>query len=202
VSHMPVDVQALGIDFFAFSGHKMFGPTGIGVLWGRYEVLASMPPFQGGGDMIRTVTFEKTTYQDPPHRFEAGTPAIVEVIGLSAAVDYLQSVGLVQIAAHEHELLQYGTRVLKQIPGLRLIGEAKHKAGILSFALEGIHPHDIGTLLDEAGIAIRAGHHCAQPTMARYGVPATARASLGPYNTTADLDALVLAIQNIQAMFA
>lgn len=202
IAHMPIDVQALGIDFLAFSGHKMFGPTGIGVLWGKYDLLASLPPFEGGGDMIRTVTFEKTTYQDPPHRFEAGTPAIVEVVGLSAAVDYLMSVGLSRIEQHERELLAYGTKALKALPGLRLIGEAPHKGGILSFALEGIHPHDIGTLLDEEGIAIRAGHHCAQPTMARFGVAATARASLGPYNTRADIDALAAAIVRLQAMFA
>jgi cysteine desulfurase / selenocysteine lyase len=201
IAHMPVHVGDLGIDFFAFSGHKMFGPTGIGILWGRYDLLAAMPPFQGGGDMIQTVTFEKTTYQTPPHRFEAGTPAIAEVIGLSAAVDYLQQVGLSAIHAHEQALLAYGTQVLQQVPGLRLIGQAKDKGGILSFSLEGVHPHDIGTLLDEEGIAIRAGHHCAQPTMARFGVPATARASFGPYNTPADIDALASALRRIHAMF-
>lgn len=201
IAHMPVNVTELGIDFFAFSGHKMFGPTGIGILWGRYDLLASMPPFQGGGDMIQTVTFEKTTYQTPPHRFEAGTPAIAEVIGLSAAVEYLQRVGLPAIHSHEQALLAYGTRVLQEVPGLTLIGQAKDKGGILSFSLAGVHPHDIGTLLDEEGIAIRAGHHCAQPTMARFGVPATARASLGPYNTTADIDALAAALRRIHALF-
>ena len=201
-SHMRVDVQALGADFYAFSGHKIFGPTGIGILWGRMELLKSMPPWQGGGDMIRRVTFEKTTYQEPPHRFEAGTPAIVEVVGLGVAVDWLQSVGLDKIAAHEHALLEYGTRLLSEIPGLTLIGTAPEKGGVLGFSLEGIHPHDIGTLLDMDGIAIRAGHHCAQPTMDRFGVPATARASLGPYNTESDLDALVAGIKKLQKMFA
>jgi len=202
ISHMPVDVQALGADFYAFSSHKMFGPTGAGILYGRYELLEKMPPFMGGGDMIRQVTFEKTTFQDPPHRFEAGTPSIVEVLGLGTAVDYLESVGLANIAAHEHALLEYGTRLLSGISGLRLIGTAEKKAGILGFTLEGIHPHDIGTMLDMEGIAIRAGHHCAQPTMERFGVPATARASLGPYNTEADLDALAKALEKIKGMFA
>ncbi len=201
ISHRRVNVRELGADFFAFSGHKMFGPTGIGILYGRHDLLANMPPFQGGGDMIRTVTFETTTYQDPPHRFEAGTPAIVEVVGLAAAVDYLLGVGLDRIAAHEHALLEYGTKLLSDIPGLRLIGTAPEKSGVLSFALDGVHPHDIGTLLDMDGISIRAGHHCAQPTMARFGVPATARASLAPYNTEADLDALAAGIRKIQGMF-
>ncbi len=202
ISHMPVDVRALGADFYAFSSHKMFGPTGVGILYGRYELLEKMPPFQGGGDMIRQVTFEKTTFQDPPHRFEAGTPSIVEVLGLGAAIDYLESVGLENIAAHEHALLEYGTRLLSGISGLKLIGTAEHKAAVLGFTLEGVHPHDIGTLLDMEGLAIRAGHHCAQPTMERFGVPATARASLGPYNTEADLDALAKALEKIKGMFA
>ena len=201
ISHMPVDVQELGADFYAFSSHKMFGPTGVGILYGRYELLEKMPPFQGGGDMIRQVTFEKTTFQDPPYRFEAGTPSIAEVVGLGAAVDYLQAVGLENIAAHEHALLEYGTKSLAGIPGVRLIGTAAHKGAILGFELDGVHPHDIGTLLDMDGIAIRAGHHCAQPTMQRFGVPATARASLGPYNTEADLDALAAGIQKIREMF-
>jgi len=201
ISHMPVDVQDLGADFFAFSSHKMFGPTGVGILHGRYELLEKMPPFLGGGDMIRQVTFEKTTFQDPPYRFEAGTPAIAEVVGLGAAVDYLQSIGLANIAKHEHALLEYGTRVLTEIPGLKLIGTAKEKAAVLGFVLEGIHPHDIGTLLDMEGIAIRAGHHCAQPTMERFCVPATARASFAPYNTEADIDALAAGIRKIQKMF-
>jgi cysteine desulfurase/selenocysteine lyase len=202
ISHMPVDVQALGADFYAFSSHKMFGPTGVGILYGRYELLEKMPPYQGGGDMIRQVTFAKTTYQAPPHRFEAGTPSIAEVVGLGAAVDWLLEVGLDKIQAHEHALLEYGTKVLSEIPGLKLIGTAPEKAGVLSFVLEGIHPHDIGTLLDMEGIAIRAGHHCAQPVMERFGVPATARASLGPYNTEADLDTLAAGIRKIQKLFA
>lgn len=203
-SHLKVDVQALGADFYAFSGHKIFGPTGIGVLWGRMELLKTMPPWQGGGDMIRRVTFDKTTYQDPPHRFEAGTPAITEVVGLGAAVDWLHATGLDHIAALEHALLEYGTRLLEDIPGVRLIGTAPLalKGGVLGFVVDGVHPHDIGTLLDQDGIAIRAGHHCAQPTMDRFGVPATARASLGPYNTEADLDALAEGIRKIQRMFA
>ena len=201
ISHMAVDVQDLDADFYAFSGHKMFGPTGVGILYGKLAILESMPPYQGGGDMIMKVTFEKTTYQAPPHRFEAGTPAIVEVLGLGAAVDYLKKVGLDRIAAHEHALLEYGTAVLKDVPGLRLIGTAADKGSILSFTLEGVHPHDIGTLLDEDGIAIRAGHHCAQPTMDRFGVPATARASLGPYNDASDLDALAKGLRRIGEMF-
>jgi cysteine desulfurase/selenocysteine lyase len=202
ISHQTVDVQALGADFYAFSSHKMFGPTGVGVLYGRYDLLKAMPPYQGGGDMIRRVTFEKTTYQDPPHRFEAGTPSIVEVVGLGAAIDWITGIGLPAIAAHEHALLTYGTPLLSGIPGLRLIGTAPEKAGVLGFVLDGIHPHDIGTLLDQEGIAIRAGHHCAQPAMDRFGVPATARASLGPYNTESDLDALAEGIRKIQGMFA
>jgi cysteine desulfurase/selenocysteine lyase len=202
IAHLPVDVQALGADFYAFSSHKMFGPTGVGILYGRYELLEKMPPYQGGGDMIRQVTFEKTTFQNPPHRFEAGTPSIAEVVGLGAAVDWILSVGLDRIAAHEHALLEYGTKVLSALPGLTLIGTAPEKAGVLGFVLDGIHPHDIGTLLDQEGIAIRAGHHCAQPVMERFNVPATARASLGPYNTEADLDALAEGIRKIQKMFA
>ncbi len=201
VSHMAVDVRDLDADFYAFSGHKMFGPTGIGILYGKYALLESMPPYQGGGDMIMRVTFEKTTYQAPPYRFEAGTPAIVEVLGLGAAVDYLKKVGLDRIAAHEAGLLEYGTAVLKEVPGLRLIGTAADKGSILSFTLDGVHPHDIGTLLDEDGIAIRAGHHCAQPTMDRFGVPATARASMGPYNDASDLDALAKGLKRIGEMF-
>jgi cysteine desulfurase/selenocysteine lyase len=202
IAHLPVDVQALDVDFYAFSSHKMFGPTGVGILYGRYALLEKMPPYQGGGDMIRQVTFAKTTYQNPPHRFEAGTPSIAEVVGLGAAVDWIQSVGLDKIAAHEHALLEYGTKLLKAIPGVTLIGTAPEKAGVLGFVLEGIHPHDIGTLLDQEGIAIRAGHHCAQPVMERFNVPATARASMGPYNTESDLDALADGIRKIQKMFA
>jgi cysteine desulfurase/selenocysteine lyase len=202
ISHTTVDVQDLGADFYAFSSHKMFGPTGVGILYGRYDLLEGMPPYQGGGDMIRQVTFEKTTYQTPPHRFEAGTPSIAEVVGLGAAVDWMRGIGLDKIEAHEHALLEYGTKLLSEIPGLTLIGTATQKGGILGFVLEGIHPHDIGTMLDMDGIAIRAGHHCAQPVMARFGVPATARASLGPYNTEGDLDALAAGIRKIQKMFA
>ena len=201
ISHMTVDVRDLDADFYAFSGHKMFGPTGIGILYGKYALLDAMPPYQGGGDMIMKVTFEKTTFQAPPHRFEAGTPAIVEVLGLGAAIDYLKKIGLDNIAAHEAGLLEYGTAVLQDVPGLRLIGTAAHKGSILSFTLDGVHPHDIGTLLDEDGIAIRAGHHCAQPTMDRFGVPATARASMGPYNDSSDLDALAKGLKRIGEMF-
>lgn len=201
IAHMPVDVRALDADFFAFSGHKMFGPTGIGILYGKLSLLEKMPPYQGGGDMIMKVTFAKTTYQAPPHRFEAGTPPIAEAVGLGAAIDYINRVGLDRIAAHEAALLEYGTALLKDIPGLRLIGTSPHKASILGFVLDGVHPHDIGTLLDEEGIAIRAGHHCAQPTMERFGVPATARASLGPYNDSSDLDALAAGIRKVIEMF-
>jgi len=201
IAHTQVDVRDLDADFYAFSGHKMFGPTGIGILYGKLAILESMPPYQGGGDMIMRVTFAKTTYQAPPHRFEAGTPPIAEVVGLGVAVDWLHMTGLDKIAAHEHALLDYGTAVLQQVPGLKLIGTAREKAGILSFTLEGVHPHDIGTLLDEDGIAIRAGHHCAQPTMDRFGVPATARASLGPYNDYSDLDALAKGLRRVGEMF-
>lgn len=201
IAHMPVDMRALDADFFVFSGHKMFGPTGIGILYGKLALLEKMSPYQGGGDMIMKVTFEKTTYQAPPHRFEAGTPPIAEAVGLGAAIDYLNKVGLDRIAAHEAALLAYGTALLKDIPGLRLIGTAPHKASILGFVLDGVHPHDIGTLLDEEGIAIRAGHHCAQPTMERFGVPATARASLGPYNDASDLDALASGIRKVIEVF-
>ncbi len=200
--HMKVDVQALDADFYAFSGHKIFGPTGIGILYGKMALLESMPPYQGGGDMIQKVTFAKTTYQTPPHRFEAGTPPIVEVVGLGTAIDYVQEVGLDNMAAHEHALLLYGTEQLQKIPELRIIGNAKDKATVLSFYLDAVHPHDIGTLLDEEGIAIRAGHHCAQPTMDRFGVPATARASFGPYNTYEDIDALVRGIHKVLELFA
>ena len=202
IAHMKVDVQAMDADFFVFSGHKMFGPTGIGILYGKMAHLEKMPPYQTGGDMIQRVTFEKTTYQAPPYRFEAGTPPIVEVVGLGAAVEYLNRIGLDRIAAHEAALLEYGTAVLKDIPGLTLIGTSPHKASILGFTLKDIHPHDIGTLLDGEGIAIRAGHHCAQPTMDRFGVPATARASLGPYNQPSDLDALGQGIRKVIEMFS
>jgi cysteine desulfurase/selenocysteine lyase len=200
--HMKVDVQALGADFYVFSGHKVFGPTGIGILYGKHALLEAMPPYQGGGDMIRSVTFEKTLYNQLPYKFEAGTPNMAGVIGLAAALDYVSAVGLDAIAAHEHELLLYGTAALSTIPGLRLIGTAKQKAGVLSFVMDDIHPHDIGTVLDRQGIAIRTGHHCAQPLMQRFGIPATARASLAMYNTTGELDALVEGIHKLQEVFA
>jgi cysteine desulfurase/selenocysteine lyase len=200
-AHLPVDVQALGCDFYAFSGHKMYGPTGIGVLYGRAELLERMPPFLGGGDMILYVTFERTVYNTIPFKFEAGTPNIAGTIGLGAAIDYLNGLGMERVAAWEHELLAYGTEVLSAIPGLRLLGTAREKAGVLSFVLDGIHPHDIGTILDREGIAIRTGHHCAQPVMDRLGVPATARASLAFYNTKAEIDALARGIRKVQEMF-
>jgi cysteine desulfurase/selenocysteine lyase len=202
VPHMKVDVQALDADFYAFSGHKLFGPTGTGVLYGKTKLLNAMPPYQGGGDMIRTVTFEKTTYNDLPYKFEAGTPNIAGGIGLGAAIDYVNGIGLDKIAAYEHELLVYGTEALSDIPGLRLIGTAREKAAVLSFVMEGIHPHDIGTVLDRMGIAVRTGHHCAQPVMDRFGVPATTRASLAFYNTTAEIDALAAGLRKVKEMFA
>jgi cysteine desulfurase/selenocysteine lyase len=195
VAHLPVDVQELDCDFYVFSGHKVLGPTGIGILYGKADFLEDMPPYQGGGDMILSVTFEKTRYNTLPYKFEAGTPHIAGVVGLGAALDYLRGIGLDRIAAYEQALLAYGTDVLLAIPGLRLIGTAKEKAGVLSFVLEGIHAHDIGTILDQEGIAIRAGHHCAMPVMQRFGVPATARASLAFYNTRGELDALGRAIR-------
>jgi cysteine desulfurase / selenocysteine lyase len=202
VPHMKVDVQALDCDFYAISGHKMFGPTGIGVLWGKTKLLRSMPPWQGGGDMIRTVTFEKTTYNTIPHKFEAGTPHIEGGIGLGAAVDYLNRIGMDAIGAYEHELLAYGTEALAEVPGLRIVGTAREKASVLSFVMEGIHPHDIGTVLDRQGIAVRTGHHCAQPVMDRFGVPATTRASLAFYNTTAEIDALVAGLHKVKEIFS
>ncbi|MEK7681551.1 MAG: cysteine desulfurase, partial [Chloroflexota bacterium] len=197
VPHMAVDVRKMGCDFYVFSGHKVFGPTGIGVVYGRAELLEAMPPYQGGGDMIMSVTFEKTTYNSLPYKFEAGTPHISGAIGLGAAIDYVTALGLDRIAAYEHELLDYGARRLAAIDGLRTIGTAKHKASILSFVLEGVHPHDIGTILDGEGIAIRTGHHCTQPLMDRFGVPATARASLAFYNTREEIDALARGMQRV-----
>jgi cysteine desulfurase/selenocysteine lyase len=199
--HLAIDVVDLDCDFYVFSGHKVYGPSGIGVLYGKAERLEAMPPWQGGGDMIASVTFEKTTYNVIPHKFEAGTPNIAGVIGLGVAIDYVTGLGLPRIAAHEDELLRYGTERLQAIPGLRIVGTAKHKAGVLSFVLDGIHPHDVGTVLDYEGIAIRTGHHCAQPVMDRYGLPATARASLACFNTRADLDALARGIVKVQEMF-
>lgn len=202
VPHMYVDVQDLDCDFFVCSGHKMFGPTGIGVCYGKAELLDAMPPYQSGGDMIRTVTFEKTTYNSLPYKFEAGTPHIEGAIGLGAAIDYLNGIGMDRITAYEKELLAYGTETLRSIDGLRLIGTAKKKASVLSFCLEGVHPHDIGQVLDEEGIAIRAGHHCAQPVMERFGVPATARASLAFYNTSEEFDVMAQAIEKAKKVFA
>ena len=198
--HMAVDVAALDADFYVFSGHKLYGPTGVGVLWGRAELLASMPPWQGGGAMIETVSFETTTYAPPPQRFEAGTPAIAEVIGLAAAVDYVESIGLDVIAAHEAELVAAAREALSRINSVTLFGPAA-SAGILSFAVRGVHPHDIGTILDESGVAIRAGHHCAQPLMALLGVPATARASFGIYNDLNDVARLVAGIERVTRIF-
>jgi cysteine desulfurase / selenocysteine lyase len=201
VAHMPVDVRALDCDFYAFSGHKVFGPTGIGVLYARASLLDVMPPYQGGGDMISAVTFERTLYNVPPYKFEAGTPDIAGAIGLAAALEYVEAIGLDHVNAHEHELLAYGTAALSQVPGLRLTGTAAHKAGILAFVLEGVHPHDIGTILDREGVAIRTGHHCCQPLMDRLGVPATARASLALYNTREEVDALARALDKVREVF-
>ena len=201
VPHMAVDVRELDCDFYVFSGHKVFGPTGIGVLYGKERLLEEMPPYQGGGDMIRSVTFEKTTYNELPYKFEAGTPDIAGAIGLGAAIDYVRRIGMENIRAHERDLLDYGTRAVEQIPGLRLIGTAREKASVLSFIIDGIHPHDIGTILDREGVAVRTGHHCAQPVMDRFGVPATTRASLALYNTPEDIDALVLGLRRVQEVF-
>ncbi|MDR3701617.1 MAG: cysteine desulfurase [Candidatus Sulfopaludibacter sp.] len=200
--HMKVDVQALDADFYTLSGHKICGPTGIGILYGKTKLLNAMPPYQGGGDMIRTVTFEKTTYNELPYKFEAGTPNIAGGIGMGAALDYLSRIGLDNIAAYEHELLVYGTSLLEQIPGLRIIGTAKEKAAVLSFVIEGIHPHDIGTVLDRQGIAVRTGHHCAQPVMDWFHIPATTRASLAFYNTSAELDKLAAGLKKVKEIFS
>ncbi|MDE2180820.1 MAG: cysteine desulfurase [candidate division NC10 bacterium] len=199
--HLSVDVRALDCDFYVCSGHKLFGPTGIGVVFGKADHLDVMPPYQGGGDMILSVTFEKTIYNEAPLKFEAGTPHIAGAIGLGAAVDYVSSLGLDRIAAYEGELLAYATDAISVIPGLRIIGTAKEKASILSFVLDGVHAHDIGTILDQEGIAIRTGHHCAQPVLKRFGVPATARASLAFYNTRDEIDALVQAIHKVTELF-
>ena len=202
VPHMTIDVQEMGCDFFVFSGHKLFGPTGIGVLYGRAELLEAMPPYQTGGEMIRSVTFEETLYNVLPHKFEAGTPNIAGSIGLGAAIDYIDSLGMDRINAYEKELLDYGSDALSRIEGLKIIGTAKEKGGILSFTLGDIHPHDIGTILDSQGIAIRTGHHCAQPVMDRFGIPATARASLAFYNTKAEIDSLVEGIDRVLEVFS
>ncbi|PYT36853.1 MAG: cysteine desulfurase CsdA [Acidobacteria bacterium] len=199
--HLPIDVRELGCDFYALSGHKMFGPTGIGVLYGRADLLEAMPPYQGGGDMIASVTFEKTTYNRLPHKFEAGTPHIAGVIGLGAAIDYLEGIDAAGRMAHEDDLLKYATEKITALPRVRLIGTAREKTSVLSFVVDGVHPHDIGTILDRDGIAIRAGHHCAQPLMDRFGVPATARASLALYNTREEIDALAAGIGKVLEIF-
>jgi cysteine desulfurase / selenocysteine lyase len=201
VPRMSVDVRDLDCDFYAFSSHKIYGPTGVGVLYGKTALLDEMPPYQGGGDMIRSVTFEKTTFNALPYKFEAGTPNIAGGIAFGAALDYVSGIGLPSIEAHEHDLLEYATASVSQIPGLRIIGTARDKAGVLSFVLDRVHPHDIGTVLDREGIAIRTGHHCAQPVMDRFGLPATARASFGLYNTREEVDALVRAIDKVIGMF-
>jgi cysteine desulfurase/selenocysteine lyase len=196
-----VDVQAIDCDFFAFSGHKMYGPTGIGILYAKERLLEKLPPYQGGGDMISSVTYEKTIYNKLPYKFEAGTPNVAGAIGLGAAVDYLQSLGLQNISIHEQELLSFGTLALQTLDDIRIIGTAKIKSSVISFILDGIHPHDIGTILDKYGIAIRTGHHCAQPVMAFFGIPATARASLGLYNTREDMEALVWGLRKVREVF-
>jgi cysteine desulfurase/selenocysteine lyase len=201
VAHTPVDVRDLDCDFYAFSGHKLYGPTGIGVLYGKAELLESMPPWQGGGDMIRSVTFEKTIYNALPHKFEAGTPNVADVIGLGAAIDYLTGLGQDAVAAHEHQLLKYALERLQDVPGLLLIGTPTNRAGSVSFVLDGVHPHDIGTILDEEGIAVRTGHHCTQPLMDRFGVPATARASVACYNTFEEIDALIRGLARVREVF-
>ena len=199
--HLPIDVQALGADFYALSGHKMFGPTGIGVLYGRAQLLDRLPPYQGGGEMIRTVTFEKTTYAPLPAKFEAGTPHIAGAIGLSAAVDYIRSLSWDWIQHHEHQLLEYATQALEQVPGVRIVGTARNKAAVVSFVMDGVHAHDVGTILDQEGIAIRTGHHCTQPIMDRLGLPATARASFAFYNTREEVDALVAGVGRVREVF-
>jgi cysteine desulfurase / selenocysteine lyase len=202
VPHLRVDVEELDCDFFAFSGHKVYGPTGIGVLYGKAALLEVMPPYQGGGDMISSVSFEKTTYNKLPHKFEAGTPDVAGAIGLGAALEYVNTLGIEKIAAHECELLAYATESIAAIADVRVIGTAQEKAGVLSFVLGGVHPHDIGTILDQQGIAIRTGHHCAQPIMQRFGIPATARASFGLYNTKQEVDFLVEGIKKVREVFA
>ena len=202
VPHIAVDVQGLDCDFYAFSAHKMYGPTGIGALYAKAALLEAMPPYQGGGDMISSVTFEKTTYNKVPHKFEAGTPDMAGVAGLKAAIEYMNGIGVDKIAAHEHELLEYATKTVLALPGVRLIGTAREKASVLSFVVEDVHPHDIGTILDQEGVAVRTGHHCAQPVMDRYCIPATVRASFAVYNTRAEVDALARGIRKVQEVFA
>ncbi len=199
--HLRVDVRAIGCDFYAFSGHKVYGPSATGALYGREELLQAMPPWQGGGDMIASVSFEKSTWNELPYKFEAGTPNVAGVIALGAALDWVSGLGLDAIAAHEHALLEHGTKLLSDIPGVKLVGTAKEKAGVLSFVIDGVHPHDAGTVLDHEGIAVRTGHHCAQPVMERFGIPATTRASLACFNTKDELDALARGIGKVQEMF-
>jgi cysteine desulfurase / selenocysteine lyase len=201
ISHMPVDVRDLDADFYAFSGHKAFGPTGIGVLYGKTEWLERMPPWQGGGDMIKSVSFDKTVYNDLPYKFEAGTPDIAGVIGLGVALDYLDGIGLDRVAAYEHELLLHTTRVLSTLPGVTLLGTAREKAAVVSFLVDGVHPHDVGTILDQEGVAVRTGHHCAMPVMTRFGIAATTRASFALYNTHEEIDVLVQALGKVREVF-
>ena len=200
VAHMPVDVQALGCDFYCFSGHKMYAPMGVGVMYGREEILGQLPPYQGGGEMIKDVTFERTTYNELPFRFEAGTPSVGDVLGLGAAIDFMKEQGIENIARHEEELLHYAIKQLKEVPGMRFFGTAPHKAGVVSFLLGNAHPYDVGTLLDKLGIAVRTGHHCTQPVMDRYGIPGTVRASFACYTKRDDIDALVNALNRIAPM--
>jgi len=202
VPHMAVDVQDLDADFYSFSAHKMYGPTGIGALYGKMALLEAMPPYQGGGDMISSVTFEKTIYNKVPHKFEAGTPDMAGVAGLKAAIEYMNAIGVEKIAAHEHDLLEYATEAVRALEGIRIIGTAAEKASVLSFTVDDVHPHDIGTILDQEGIAVRTGHHCAQPVMERYGIPATVRASFAVYNTRAEVDALVRGLRKVREVFA
>ncbi|MBX2870922.1 MAG: cysteine desulfurase [Saprospiraceae bacterium] len=202
IPHLKVDVQALDVDFYTFSGHKMFGPTGIGILYGKEKWLNAMPPYQGGGEMIETVSFEKTTFNELPHKFEAGTPDIAGAVGLGAAVEYMEQIGHEAIQEHEHDLLVYGVEALSKIPGIRLIGTAEDKASVISFLLDGSHPYDVGTILDQMGIAVRTGHHCTQPLMDRYGIPGTVRASFAIYNTKEDIDRLVEGVQRAAKMLA
>ena len=201
ITHMPVDVQQLDCDFYVFAPHKLYGPNGVGVLYGKYEHLEKMPPYQGGGDMIASVSFEKTTYQKPPLRFEAGTPPIVETIGLGAAIDYLSGIGMDNVAAHEHDLLAYAHERLAEVPGFTMYGRATEKSGIVSFTLDDVHAHDVGTIIDRAGVAVRVGHHCAQPLMDRLGVTATARATFGLYNTKAEVDVMAEALLRVREIF-
>ena len=202
VPHLKIDVQDLDCDFYTFSGHKLYGPTGIGVLYGKVFMLEKMQPFKGGGDMIRSVTFEKTTYNSIPYKFEAGTPPIAAAIGLGAAVDYISNIGMEEIAAYELDLLNYATKMMSSMPKVHIIGPSKNKASVISFTVDGVHPHDIGTLLNNYGVAVRAGHHCVQPLMQRFKVPATSRASFAFYNTMAEVDSLILGIRKVQEVFS